>query len=82
MKLIDINTISYDGRVSDAELKARLEHEALEEAGFLDEAGKPLKGVGVQITRTGGRAGQGGYFVRVWRDMRQSGQPRLEGPKG
>jgi hypothetical protein len=77
MKLIDPNVITMTGRITDAELKARLLREAIEQAGWMGEDGKPLKGVEAKINRTGGRAGNGGWEVSVTRDLTKSGQALL-----
>lgn len=82
MRLIDPNIVTFKGKVSDAELTKRLVHEAYEQAGFLDDTGKPMKGTSASILRFGGKAGHGGYSIEVSRDLRQSDQPRLAGPGG
>lgn len=82
MKLIDPNIVSYEGQVRDEELKRRLLTEAYEQANFLGPDGKPLKGVTGSVIRFGGRAGHGGYSVKVSRDLRQSDQQRLTAPEG
>lgn len=81
MRIIDTNIITMNGKVSDDELVADIKRRALSEAGFLDDDGKPLKGVTINVNRYGGRAGSGGYAVRIMRDMSQAVQPRLEAPK-
>lgn len=81
MKLIDTNLLTYTGSIDDGELQRRLLREALEQAGWIDEAGKTVKGVTTKISRYGGKAGTGGYSVTITRDLRQSDQPRLAKPE-
>ena len=81
MKLIDPNVITMSGDVHDDELKARLLREAIQQAGWEGDDGKPLKGVTARINGFGGRAGQGGYHVTVTRDLRLADQPRLGKPE-
>jgi hypothetical protein len=61
-------------------LQARLLREAFDQAGFLGPDGKKLKGVSGSVRRYGGRAGQGGYEVKVSRDPRQRDQAQLPKP--
>lgn len=81
MRLIDPNIVTFEGRVSDEDLKARLLQEAMEQAGCIGEDGQPLKGVKSHISRDGGRSGQRSWIVRITRDLRLSDQARIEGPK-
>ena len=79
MQLINPNVIIHRGQVRDEDLKARLVREALEQAGWLGEDGKALKGVTTKITREG-RNGTGRWVVELTRDLDKSDQPRLTGP--
>lgn len=76
--LIDPNVITHSGTISEDELKARLVSEALEQAGWLDAEGLPLKGVTSSIYRGDGR--RGGYRVQISRDLRLSDQARIAPP--
>ena len=73
--LINPHIITHIGQISEDELRARLVAEALDQAGWLDPAGKPLKGVTHTIYRGDGR--QGGYKLTITRDLSKSDQPRL-----
>lgn len=78
--LIDPNLIVHRGEISEADLKARLMEEAIEQAGWLGPDGKPIAGVTATVHR--GRDRRGGYAVEVMRDLSKSDQPRLAAPEG
>jgi len=80
MRLIDPNVIIHRGSVAEEDLKRRLAHEAMEQAGCLDAEGKALKGVTWTVLR--GRQPRGGYTVEITRDLRLSDQARLMKPEG
>lgn len=77
--LIDPNVVTHQGSISEDELRRRLVREAIEQAGWIGDGGLPIVGVTARITRGQGKAG--GYTVQVSRDLRQSNQPRIGGPK-
>lgn len=77
--LIDPNVITHHGSITEEDLRTRLLFEAFEQAGWMGEDGKPLKGVGGSVLRGDGR--RGGYRVEVSRDLRKSDQARIEGPR-
>lgn len=78
--LINPNVVSHRGAISEDQLRARLLHDAFEQAGWLDDNGKPLKGCDGTVRRNTGRAG--GYSLEIRRDLDKSDQPRLAAPKG
>lgn len=78
--LIDPNLIVHRGSITEADLKARLIAEAIEQVGWMGADSKPIAGVTATIHR--GPSRQGGYTVEVMRDITKSDQPRLAAPKG
>ena len=78
-RLLDMSVVTYEVRLSDVDLKARLEHELLAGLGLLDDAGKPKPGVTATVLRYGERT-RGGYDVRVTRDMSKSTDKALPSP--
>jgi hypothetical protein len=77
--LLDTSVLTYEVQITDEDLKKRMAFEVMEKLGLLDN-GAPIKGVTWKVLRDQRRGG--GYAVRVTRDVKQSDQPRLEGPKG
>lgn len=62
MKLIKPDEVTLTARITEAEVKARLEAEMLEQIGGLDPAtGQKLPGVSVKVLR--GPKGTGGYTI-------------------
>ncbi|MDJ0631072.1 MAG: hypothetical protein QNJ44_22635 [Rhodobacter sp.] len=80
MQLIDANVVTFKGHVKGEELKRSPVQEALDQAGFLDVEGRPLKGVTTSILRDGGRHGNGGHKIEFSRDLTKSDQPLLAAP--
>lgn len=76
--LIDTNIISHRGAISEDALRARMLHEAYDQAGWLDPDGKPIKGCSGKVLR--GTTKAGGYTIEIQRDLRLSDQARLPGP--
>lgn len=77
--LIDPNVITHHGEICEGELRERMLAEAIEQAGWMGEDGRPINGVTGTVHRGEGR--RGGYRVTVSRDLRKSDQPRIEGPR-
>lgn len=79
VQLLDMSVVTYEVRLSDIDLKARLERELLGGLGLLDDTGKPKPGVTATVLRYGERP-RGGYNVRVTRDMSKSTDKALPAP--
>ena len=79
VQLLDMSVVTYEARLSDIDLKARLERELLGGLGLLDDAGTPKPGVTATVLRYGERT-RGGYDVRVTRDMSKSTDKALPAP--
>jgi hypothetical protein len=63
VKLIKPETISFRATVTENEIRDRMAHEVLEQIGALDQDGKKLPGIQVNVRRGEGRAG--GYTIDV-----------------
>lgn len=77
-RLIDPNTISHEGSISEDELRARMLRDAYEDAGWIGPDDKPIKGCTGAVHRGEGR--KGGYHLRISRDLRLSDQTLIPGP--
>lgn len=62
-KLIRPETISFRASVTEDEIRDRMANEVLEQIGGLDEQGKKLTGISVNVKRGTGRSG--GYTIDV-----------------
>ncbi len=67
MKIVETHVITVETIISEADLRARMEAEFLEQAKMTDAAGKLLPGVTCKIRR--GSGGKGGYIIRATRDL-------------
>ena len=76
--LINPNVITHRGVIDEADLRSRLAAEAIEQAGWVDADGNPIKGVTSSVRRRSNRAG--GYVIEIARDLNLSDQPRLTAP--
>ena len=74
MPLIDTTIITYETSITEDQLRARLGNEVMEGLGLLRD-GKPAPGCSVNVLRGEGR--QGGYRVRITRDMAKDTTVRL-----
>ena len=75
IKIIKPDTISFRARVTEEEIRARMALEVLDQIGGLDEDGKKLPGITVNVRRGEGRAG--GYTIDISGPM----PPRMLLPK-
>jgi hypothetical protein len=63
VKIIKPDTISFRASVTEQEIRDRMAQEVLEQIGAVDENGKKLPGITVNVRRGEGRAG--GYTIDV-----------------
>lgn len=63
IKLIKPDTIAFHASITEDELRQRLADEVLEQIGGLDESGKRLPGIKVEVRR--GESRKGGYSISV-----------------
>lgn len=61
IKLITPDTVSFEARISEDDLRERMEREVLEQINGIDENGKPRAGLKVKTTR----GTHGGYTIAV-----------------
>lgn len=76
MKLITPDTINFQARITEDELRERMAAEVLEQIGGLGPDGKPLPGIETRVRRGDGR--KGGYTI----DVTGPAPARLYLPKG
>lgn len=80
MQILDTQILTYEVRIDDRDLKARLEQQLMRDFDLLDDDGKPKPGVTATTTRYGDR-GRGGHSVRITRDLSKSADLRLPKPQ-
>ena len=79
--LITTNIITTVAQISEADLRARLGTEVLDQLGLLDSNGLPIAGVTLKVMRGDGGVEKGGYVVSVIRDLTKDTRARLAAPE-
>lgn len=79
MPILDTQILTYEVRISDEDLKRRLQRQLMQDLDLLDASGNAKPGVTASTTRYGDR-NRGGHSVRITRDLSKSGDLRLPKP--